>query len=142
METQGQSLSHLDLLFIVLNLVVTACCVWNSSGMAALGSCNWWQRAAAAWGHCLLLPLAAVWLMAAPSSYGRWREPLWVAHKVLSALHMGGMLLLGGMLQRRMASAGAAVAAGALGLHKGKALSLMAANLGLKVKKPVLQCSR
>lgn len=141
METQGQPLANLDLLFILLNLAVMACCMYDSSWQAGTAGASWLQQLLAAWGQWLLLAVAAVWLLAAPSSYGRWREPLWVAHRVLSALHVASVVLLHMLPQSLVlsgvsAAASAAVTAGGAflpALHKGKLLTLLAQNLGLKV---------
>jgi len=141
METQGQPLANLDLLFILLNLAVMACCMWDSSWQAGTTGASSLQQLLSAWGQWLLLAVAAVWLLAAPSSYGRWREPLWVAHRVLSALHVASVLLLHMLPQRLVlsgasAAVSAAVTAGSAwlpALHKGKLLTLLAHNLGLKV---------
>lgn len=157
METQGQPLAHMDLLFILLNLAVTVCCIWTSSGdsMCHQGASNRWQVLLFAWGQWALLPVAAVWLLFSPSSYGRWREQLWVVHRLLSALHVALLVLLsalqerglllaagsgptGGAAAATVTAAGAAVTRGALGLHKGKALALLAENLGLKVSGQVV----
>jgi hypothetical protein len=146
METQGQTLAHMDMLFIVVNVAVLLCYVWTSSSMgaqASSSSSSSLQLVLWACCHLGLLLVAAVWLLASPGSYGRWRETLWVVHRVVAALQ-GALLVLLSPLQQQglllgggMGPVGAAAAAsvtyGALGLHKGKALALLAQNLGLKV---------
>jgi hypothetical protein len=147
LETQRQPLARMDLLFVVLNLAATLCCIWGSSSGNPGASRG--QALLSAWGQWVLLPVAAVWLLASPSSYGRWREVLWVVHRLLSALHVVALLVLSVLQERGLlllgaasspagaaaaaAAAGAAVTRGAIGLQKGRALALLAENLGLKV---------
>lgn len=143
METQGQTLAHMDMLFIVVNVAVSLCYVWTSSMGAQASSSSSLQLVLSACCHLGLLLVAAVWLLASPGSYGRWRETLWVVHRVAAALQGALLVLLSPLQQQRLllgggmgpvgAAAAASVTYGALGLHKGKALALLAQNLGLKV---------
>lgn len=149
LETQRQPLARMDLLFVFLNLAATLCCIWSSSSGAPGASRG--QVLLSAWGQWVLLPVAAVWLLASPSSYGRWREVLWVVHRLVSALHVAALVVLSVLQERGLllgaasspagtaaaaavTAAGAAVGRGALGLQKGRALALLAENLGLKVR--------
>jgi hypothetical protein len=148
MEFQRQPLACMDLLFILLTLGVTLFSFWDpsSSGAGSGYPLSRGQLLLASSGQWLLLLVAAVWLLVSPRSYSRWREALWVAHRLLAAVHVAVLGLLSSLLQQGMmrgaaggpagaaaAAAAATVLKGVLGLHRGKGLALLAEQLGLKV---------
>jgi hypothetical protein len=176
-QAQSEQLAHMDLLFILLNLAVAFCCIWDSarssssSSSGAVTAQALWQPVRQAWSQWLLLPVCAAWLLLHRASYSRWREQLWVCHRLLPVLHMVAVALLhaakdspsaliqgaqgllgpqgadagsgvaagdsgawGSVLSAAAAAASAAVSQGALGLHVGRALALLAENLGFKVR--------
>jgi hypothetical protein len=143
MEFQRQPLASMDLLFILLTLGVTLFSFRDPNSGYPLSR---GQLLLASSGQWLLLLVAAVWLLCWPHSYSRWREALWVAHRLLAAVHVAVLGLLSILLQQGMmlgpgsgpagaatAAAAAAVLKGVLGLHRGKGLALLAEQLGLKV---------
>jgi hypothetical protein len=153
MQTHSRALLNMDVLFVLLNAAVLLCSLWDSSSSSSSsgrlpGSHG--QVLLAACGQWLLLPVALLWLLTSPSSYSKWREALWVGHRLASALNFALLVVLSSLQQRGLltgtgagplgaaaaaavAAAGPAVMRAALGLHKGSALALLVAKLGLKV---------
>jgi hypothetical protein len=88
---QARQLSRMDMLFVAVSLLITCSFLWsmwsadNKCSLAGL-----LLKSAGQW----LVPVAAMaWYLWQPDSYRRWREPLWVVHRVLSSLNLIGSLL-------------------------------------------------
>jgi hypothetical protein len=152
MRTHGRALLNMDVLFILLNAAVMLCSLWDGSSSSSSDQHpgSYWQVLGAACGQWLLLPVALLWLLTSPRSYSRWREVLWVVHRLASAINFALLVVLSSLQQwglltgagggplsaataAAVAAAGPAVMRAAVGLHKGSALALLSGNLGLKV---------
>lgn len=142
LDSQSQQLGRMDMVFVAVTLVIVACLACSSSSVMQLllASCGQW----------LVPAVAAAWHLAQPGQYARWREQLWVVHRVLSAFNLGAVLACS-LLVRQGVVAGLSgsctwcsgvLQKGLFGLVKRGAVITLAESLGFRVgcSLEMLQC--
>lgn len=142
LDSHSQQSARMDMVFVAVTVVMLACLACSSSSVTQLllASCGQW----------LMPAVAAAWHLAQPGLYARWREPLWVVHRVLSALNIGTVLACSLLVRQGMvvgASSSMAWCSGVLqkglsGLVKRGAVITLAESLGFRVGVSwnILQC--
>eukprot|EP00775_Hariotina_reticulata_P006217 gene6217-6453_t len=136
---QARQLSRMDMLFVVVSLLITGSFLWSISSAANCSLAGLLLKSAGQW----LVPVVALaWYLWQPNSYCRWREPLWVVHRVLSSLNLIGSLLSCTLERQQLLLQPASSNAARLAmvdqrleaLLRKEALAMLADSVGFKVR--------